>query len=315
MIEPYFKDNMVQIFVGDCTKVLAQFPEGLYDLVITSPPYNVGKGYEANVDYGTYLKLLWDFYCQSFRVIKKGGYAIVVFAPYYMGYSGDKARYQPTEYLHHIIAERAGWIHQTTRIWQKDFATLDDRYSIATTAPKLEFEYIITFRRPGGGGEKIREQIYHPRAIWSTVGVKQQKGSALQRHPAAFPEVLVRMAMEVYSDPEDTVIDPFMGSGTVLYVAKKMNRKAIGIELNEEYATGARLLLQQQVLDQALLALKERDEQQPLFPEEDASVSKPAEVPDKPIQEPGGTPATPSDQPGLSMPTEGTPELAPKLPL
>lgn len=76
----------------------------------------------------------------------------------------------------------------------------------------------------------------------------------------------------------DTVVDPFMGSGTTLYVAKKMARKAIGIELNEEYAAVARLRLSQQFLDQGLLELKERDAQPNLFPAEteDSGVPEPA---------------------------------------
>lgn len=316
MTEPFFKDNMTTIYLGDCVQIMAELSEGLYDLIVTSPPYNIGKGYEANMDYGTYLKLLWDFYYQGFRVIRKGQYAIVVFAPYHIGYSGDSARFQPTEYLHHIIAEKAGWVHQATRIWQKDFATLEDKYSIATNMPKLEYEYIACFRKPGGGREKVREQKYHPKGIWSTVGVKQQKGSSLQRHPAAFPEVLVRMILEVYSSPEDTVIDPFMGSGTTLYVAKKMNRKAIGIELNEEYAVGARLLLSQQVLDQGLLALKEKDDQKQLFPEtEDNSVRPATEMSPESIPQSGGAFTTPSGELGLSVSAKDTPELASELPV
>lgn len=196
--EPYYKDNMVTVYLGDCVEVMSQLAGGLYDLVVTSPPYNVGKPYEEGMDYGSYLKMLYDFYAQSFRIIKKGGYAIVNFGPYYSFGTGH-SNYQPTEIMHHIIAERAGWNHMTTRIWQKDYATLDDKFTITTTLPKGEWEHIFVARKPGGGREKIREQHLHTRGIWSTAG-KRQAVSALKRHPAAFPEVLVKMILEVYSD-------------------------------------------------------------------------------------------------------------------
>ena len=244
--EPYYTDNMVTLFNGDCVEGMSGLAEGLYDLLLTSPPYCVGKEYEEGMEYGDYLKLLWGFYKEGFRIIKKGGYCISIFAPYYMSY-GANARYQPIEYLHHIIAERAGWVHQTTRIWQKDFATLDDKYSIASNLPKLEYEFILSLRKPGGGREKVREQKYHPRALWDTTGFKQ-KVPALKRHPAAFPEILVRMILEVYSDEGDTVIDPFSGSGTTLWVAKKMARRSIGWELDTGYCESARWLLSQQTL-------------------------------------------------------------------
>ena len=85
-----------------------------------------------DMTYGEYLKLLSDFYTASFRIIKKGGYAIIVFGDYYTAHSGGGSRVQPMRYLHHIIAERAGWTEKTTRIWQKDFATLSDKFSIMT---------------------------------------------------------------------------------------------------------------------------------------------------------------------------------------
>lgn len=262
-IEPFYKDSMATLYLGDCVEGMAQLPEGLEQLIITSPPYCVGKEYESTMDFGTYLKLLSDFYTGGYRVIERGGYCIVVLASFYMAYSGNKARYQPMEFLHHIIAERAGWVHQTTRVWAKDFPTLDDKYSISTTLPKLEHEYIVTFRKPGGGREKVREQHIHPRSIWSTSGDRQSV-SALTRHTAAFPESLVAMILEVYSDPGDTVIDPFMGSGTTLAVAKKMGRKGIGFEISEQYVSIAKLRLMQSTMEQIFFDQKLEKQQMEL---------------------------------------------------
>ena len=250
MLNPFYQDpgKEVTIYNMDCVAGMNELAEGLYDLIITSPPYCVGKEYETQMTYGEYLKLLSDFYVASYCIIKKGGYAIIVLGDYYTAHSGGGSRVQPMRYLHHIIAERAGWIEKTTRIWQKDFATLTDKFSIQTNLPKDEYEYIVSFKKPGGGREKVREQKYHPRGIWSTAG-KKQSTSTLKHHPAAFPEHLVIMILNVYSDEGDTIIDPFGGSGTVPFVAKKMGRKGIMFETNQEYCETSRIRCCQQVAD------------------------------------------------------------------
>jgi len=245
----YYQDpgKETTIYNQDCIAGMNELPEGLYDLVVTSPPYGIGKKYEENQSFGEYLKLLSDFYTSSYRIIKKGGYNVVVFADYYM-FGGQFTRIQPMAYLHHLIAERAGWVHQCTRIWQKDFATLVDPYTIFGNLPKLEYEFVATFRKPGGGREKVREQQYHPRAIWNTSG-KRQETSTLKLHTAAFPEHLVVMILNVYSDEGDNIIDPFGGSGTVPFIAKKMGRRSIMFETSEEYCETSKIRLCQQVFD------------------------------------------------------------------
>ncbi|MBA7499327.1 DNA adenine methyltransferase YhdJ [subsurface metagenome] len=241
----YYQDKETVIYHQDCISGMNELAEGLYELVVTSPPYGIGKKYEENESFGDWLKLMSDLYTASYRIVKKGGYAIIVFADYYM-FAGSKTRFQPLDYLHHIIGERAGWVHQCTRIWQKDFATLVDPYTIAGNLPKLEYENIAVFRKPGGGREKVREQELHPRAIWSTSG-KRQSTSTLKLHPAAFPEHLVKMILDVYSDPGDTVVDPFGGSGTVPFIAKKMGRKSVMFDTGEEYCETSKIRLCQQV--------------------------------------------------------------------
>lgn len=250
-MQPLYKDDAVTLCHGDCIAGMKQLPEGLYDIIVTSPPYAVGKAYEETQSFGEYLKLISDFYTEGLRIIAKGGYAVVVFADYYLNFTSTHAKIQPMTYLHHLIAERAGWQHQTTRIWLKDFATLDDKFSIGSNLPKQEHEFIATFRKPGGGREKVREQKWHPRSVWSTAGIKQSI-PAMARHIAAYPEALVQIILEVYSDKGDMVVDPFAGSGTTLYVAKRMSRRAIGFELDEENFIVARERLAQQTIEQVI---------------------------------------------------------------
>jgi len=258
MAEPFYSDNMTQLYLGDCIQGMRDnLGENLYDLIVTSPPYNVGKSYEEGVDFGDYLKLLYGFYREGFRVIKRGGYCIVIFADFMTHFTGG--RHIPMEIMHHILAERAGWVHRSTRVWKKDFATLEDKYSISTLLPKQEIEHIVCFRKPGGGREKVREHEWHSKAVWDTTGAHQSI-SARKLHTAGFPEQLVSIILTVYSGEGDTVIEPFCGSGTALAVAKMMGRRSIGFEINPQYAEGARLRICQQTMEQAMF---QRNEVQP----------------------------------------------------
>jgi len=243
-LTPFYKDNGSTLYQGDCIVGMRLMPESLYDIIVTSPPYAIGKDYEKDQSYGDYLKLISDMYEVGYKIIKPGGYCVIVMAEYYK-FGGDKTIFMPTEYLHHIIAERHGWMHKCTRIWQKDFASLTDPYTIESNLPKLEAELIFFFRKPGGGKETVREQQLHTHAIWSTNGEKQSTPT-LKHHPAAFPESLVNMILTVYSDKGDTVVDPFAGSGTTLVIAKRMGRRGVGFEIREDYCELARTRLSQQ---------------------------------------------------------------------
>lgn len=187
-------------------------------------------------------------YDAGFHCIKPGGYFIINYADYYIKFSGENAQIIPMTYLHHILAEHAGWINQCTRIWQKSFATLSDMWSINSTQPKQEHEFISVMRKPGGDKEKVREQALHPHSVWSTEGKRQTAKSTLKLHTAAFPESLVSMVLSVYSGEGDTVIDCFGGSGTTGFIAKKMNRKSILFELLEENCEIAKNRLCQSIM-------------------------------------------------------------------
>ncbi|MFA6358936.1 MAG: site-specific DNA-methyltransferase [Candidatus Omnitrophota bacterium] len=245
---PFFSESAGQLYNYDCVDGMLSLPESICDGLFTSPPYGVGKEYESEQSFGQYLKLLADFTRAAYHCIKPGGYMIINYADYYM-FDGVNTKIQPMTYLYHIIAERVGWNHYCDRIWQKDYASLTDPYTIAHLLPKLEYEHISTFIKPGSDKKEIvREQTLHPRAIWSTVGIKQAK-STLKDHTAAFPEALVQMALKVHADPGQLWVEPFCGSGTTPYVCKKMGIKYVAFELSSKHAETSKKRLQQMVMD------------------------------------------------------------------
>lgn len=263
MLTPYFHDDAVKLYHSDCIQGMKELPDGLWGPIVTSPPYCVGKEYEATVTWPDYVKLLAEFYEESFRITKKGGYCIVVFGDNWVARRiAHRAEVfaVPMSYLHFMLGVMAGWHYHQGRIWQKDYATLISPYTAGTTMAKPEWEHIMTFRKPGGGKEKVREQVIHSRGIWNTTGRKQSVPT-LQRHVAAFPEALVEMILKVYSDKGDTIIDPFCGSGTTLYVAKLLGRRAIGYEIDEESCRTARLRLMQQIMDTSVEVAEGQEEE------------------------------------------------------
>jgi len=123
----------------------------------------------------------------------------------------------------------AGWHLTANRIWQKKFATLNDPWSIQTLQAKNEWEHLFFFKKPGTP-DRVREQRLHQRGVWTTEG---DPDKPLKNYPAAFPVSLPKMAILVYTEPGEIVLDPFCGSGTTLVAAKSLDRKGVGIEIEE----------------------------------------------------------------------------------
>ncbi len=244
---PFYQDKMTTVYGMDCVAGMKALPDNMYDGLMTSPPYGVGKEYESEQSFGDYLKLLADFTQAAYHCMKPGGYMVINYADFYL-FDGINTKIQPMTYLYHVICERVGWTHYCQRIWQKDYASLTDPYTISHLLPKLEYEHIAVFIKPGGKTEVVREQNLHPRAIWSTAGIKQPKAT-LKDHPAAYPEALVAMVLKVYADPGQHWIEPFCGNGTTPYVAKKMGIFSTSFELNQKYLPLIKRRLEQQAFD------------------------------------------------------------------
>lgn len=247
--EPFFQEPAGSIYNMDCVAGMNEIADNWVNLLVTSPPYAVGKEYEKTQSFGDYLKLIADFTQAAYRIIKPGGYMVINYADYYH-FDGPNSWVQPLEYLYHIICERSGWQHTCTRVWKKDFATLEDPYSISTNLPKLECEHISFFRKPMEHRVKeiVREQDLHPRQVWDTTGYKQAQ-STLKKHKAAYPEILMTFVFRVYAEPGYIVVDPFTGSGTTPFVAKKMGIKYIGFEKDKHSCEWAKQRLTQMVFD------------------------------------------------------------------
>ncbi len=104
-LSPYYDDGITRLWHERCIDGMEQIlPPDIGDVLVTSPPYNVGKEYERLMPFGDYLKLISDMYVGAYRVIKPGGYAVVNYSDYYI-FEGGNTSIQPMTYLHNIISE------------------------------------------------------------------------------------------------------------------------------------------------------------------------------------------------------------------
>jgi len=224
--ESYFHDDDVYIIKGDCREVLPQIPNVSISAVATSPPYNkrgtsgqlVKKvSYPDKLPEKEYQKQQVAILQECYRLLGNNG---AVFYNHRIRYDG-RAIFPTT------------WLQQTSfKIWQE----------------------IIWYRRITGNLRgwrywNVDERIYwlvkakpveisQPLAQYTTVWDIRPENSN-KDFPAPFPLEIPRRAILTTTKNGDTVLDPFLGSGTTAVVAKKLNRKCIGIEISEEYCEQA----------------------------------------------------------------------------
>ena len=247
---------------GDCLELMAFIPDGSVDLVVTSPPYDNLRTYNGTLDWGDHV---WKPVIQElFRVIKQGGVVVWV-----VGDATVKGSETGTSFRQALYFMESGFNLHDTMIWRKSNPIPTDKRNRYNQC--FEFMFVLskgavkTFnsiqeatktRRTytSSYGRVNDKMVLNTGKIRSTKKTKNHDnifeypisvgGATTDRiafkHPAIFPEALASDHVLSWSNEGDTVLDPFMGSGTTGKVAVLNNRKFIGIEKEEEYFEIAR---------------------------------------------------------------------------
>ena len=224
---------MINIVLGDCINELKSIRSNSVDLIIADPPYNVGKDYgnkSDKQDFDEYLEFSKKWLSECYRILKKEG-TIYVFIGF---------RY--ISYLYQIMEKDLGmnfinWIswHYTQGIGKtKGFSPRHDDILMFSKSANYKFN-LDDIRVPQKFYRKVNNMRgANPGDVWAVSHIHFcQKGR--QPHPTQKPEAIIERMVLASSDERDLVVDPFCGSGTTLRVCQQLNRKAIGIELNEDY--------------------------------------------------------------------------------
>ena len=252
------------ILSGDCLEKLKELPNSSVDLIVTSPPYaDQRKNTYGGIKPEKYVSWFLPIAAELFRVLKNDGTFIL----------NIKEKVQNGErstYVLELILEmkKQGWLWTEEFIWHKKncypgkwpnrFRDAWERllqfnkikkfnmYQEAVMVPMgdwaknrlknlSEIDKIRDNSKVGSGfGKNISNWLERDMAYPTNV-LHLATECSNKNHSAAFPESLPEWFIKLFTQEYDTVLDPFMGSGTTVFVANRMNRHAIGIDIVDEY--------------------------------------------------------------------------------
>jgi len=241
--EETIRDDVInKIHLWD-SRDLSMLPDQSIHLMVTSPPYNVGKDYDEDLSLEEYIGLLRAVFEEVHRVLVVGGRACVNVA------NLGRRPYIP---LHtHIIAEmlEIGYWMRGEIIWDKGAsagASTAWGSWMSPSNPSLRdvHEYILVFskdsmRRHKNGRESTitrEEFLEYTKSVWAFPSESANRVG----HPAPFPVELPYRLIQLYTFEGDVVLDPFCGSGTTCVAALETGRNYVGLDNNEEYVRLAR---------------------------------------------------------------------------
>jgi site-specific DNA-methyltransferase (adenine-specific) len=248
---------------GDARE-LDWIPDESIHLVVTSPPYWTLKEYNAHPgqlghvsDYETFMDELDKVWRHCFRALVEGGRLVCVVGDVCMARRRNKGRHMVLP-LHADISvrcRRIGFDYLTPILWHKIAnASLEvENGSSFLGKPyepnaivKNDIEYILMLRKPGGYRKPTQEQRDGSRigkeshARWFRSFWTDVPGASTRNHPAPFPLELAVRLVRMFSFVGDTVLDPFVGTGTTVLAAAQHGRNAIGVEIDPTYLRSAR---------------------------------------------------------------------------
>ena len=250
--KPYFEIDGASIFNEDILKITA-IPECSIDLIITSPPYNVDIHYNSHADnlsYEDYLEFTQKWIKKCFDLAKNEG-RFLLNIPLDKNKGGQKSVGADIT----KIAKDIGWKYHSTIIWNEgnisrrtawgSFMSASAPYVIAPVELILVL-YKDSWKKTGGSRKNdITKQEFMDwtNGVWAFNG-QSKKGAG--GHPAAFPTELPRRCIKLFSFIGDTVLDPFLGSGSTLIASCLHDRKGIGVDIDKDYCDIAIRRLQQE---------------------------------------------------------------------
>ena len=232
-MKPYYADEWVEIYHGDCREVIPLLDVKV-DLVLTDPPYNISQDGKVNMTNEglTAVEYDWDYFDWGdiklcFGILKDGGSFLSFIDQKFAGEIWELALGNGLKPRHYIF-------------WFKGLRGVNPRHNFNSV---VEMAFWATkgsnYIWNGGGAtpncyiEKYNKLSWPPNNY----------------HPTQKSEEVISWLINILTDNSSLVLDPFLGSGTTAYCAKKLNRKCIGIEIGEKYCEIAAKRCSQGVFD------------------------------------------------------------------
>lgn len=238
MIDKYIN----QIIQGDCLEIMKNIPDNSVDVTFADPPFNLGKkynGYRDNREFHAYLNWCRRWISEMVRITKPTGSIFVHNIPKWLAYYASFLN--EVAYFKHWIA----WDAPTAPMGK---SLQPAHYGILYYAKDLKETKFYEIRYPHKrcrkcnyllkdyGGKKAGLHPFGPLVsdVWTDIHrIKHNKYR--DEHPCQLPIHLLERIILMSTDENDIVLDPFVGTGTTVIAAKRLGRKFVGIDIDEEY--------------------------------------------------------------------------------
>ena len=258
------KDIINKTIQGDAFKILPLMPDAFVDLVIADPPYNLDKNYNGHA----FKKISEDEYIEyteswikHIQPLLKTNASIYVCCDWKCSSAIENVLRK-----YFIIQNRITWQREkgrgAMRNWKNNmediwFATVSNKYTFNINDVKQKRKVLAPYKHNGKPKDWVETddgkfRLTFPSNFWDDISVPYWSMKENTAHPTQKPEKLIAKLVLASSNENDIILDPFLGSGTTSTIAKKLNRRYIGIEQNEQYCIWAEKRLEMAESDSSI---------------------------------------------------------------
>lgn len=272
----------IVVYPGDCLELLKNIPDGAFQLIVTSPPYNIGKEYERKINLQQYLSQQSQVIKECVRVLSdrgsicwqignyvESGEIIPLDAMLYPIFSdlGMKMRNRIIWHFEHgLHCSRRFSGRYETIIWFTK--TKNYRFNLDPIRIPQKYPGKKHFKGPKAGEYSCNPLGKNPGDIWIIPNVKNNHVEKTD-HPCQFPVELIERLVLSLSDEDDWIFDPFLGTGTSIIAAIRHHRKGAGAEIVGKYLN----LTHDRIRQELAGTLKTRPMNKPVYNPEASGIS------------------------------------------
>lgn len=249
------KSDNLYVDFGDSRNLLKTIPDASVKLVITSPPYNIGKPYgkyKDKIPLNEWKALISDVTKEIYRILTPDGSLFLNLSPVPFG---EDKEILPLPYIGYGIMKDAGFYIRNIITWtfnnmQNCINRLSGRYENILWGVKDLNNYIFNLdavRIPyiTQNDKRLTGDGRNPTDVWYFDRVNNMTKQKLNlSHPTIYPLEMIERIVKMSTNEGDTILDPFLGSGTTLLAAKNLNRNGIGFEIDKNYESEIQQRLQ-----------------------------------------------------------------------
>lgn len=268
-------ESEIVLFHGDCLDLLRQIPKRSVQLIITSPPYNIGKEYEEKSSLQEYIEAQGRVISECERVLADNGSIC-----WELGNFVQQSSIVPLDILLYPIFSSLGLVLRNRIIWTYGHGLhctkrFSGRYETILWFTRKTADYVFNldpvrvpqkypgkkyFKGPKAGQYSCNPLGKNPGDVWHIPNVKSNHVEKTE-HPCQFPVALAERLVLAMSNENDWVLDPFLGAGTSIVAAIRNGRRGAGAEIEKKYVDISR----QRILEACAGTLKIRPMNKPIF--------------------------------------------------